>query len=150
MKILVTGFNPFHNLKINTTMPIIEQLINHSDFDLQSEILRTEFDFVIQKIPEILEKLKPDVYVALGTSSRTNVIQIERFAVNLKDCIYADNAESKPKEEKIFLDAPTAYQNPISMIPLVEVLAQKKIPAEISNSAGTFVCNTAMFTALHL
>jgi pyroglutamyl-peptidase len=65
------------------------------------------------------------------------------------DSTMPDNEGYKPEDEPIFEGAPAAYFSTLPVKAIVNALREAKIPASVSNTAGTYVCNTAMFTALH-
>ena len=104
----------------------------------------------IQKLSKEIEKVKPDIVISTGEAGGRAQISIERVAININDASIKDNEGNKPKDEKIFKDGKNAY---FSLLPIKKILKEltgDSIPAYISNSAGTFVCNNVMYGLLYL
>ena len=148
MKILVTAFDAFLKVKQNCTVAVLQRLpMDFGNDQLYPHLLPTEFAKAGTRIAALLSEIVPDIAVSLGMAPNSSVVQLERFAVNLVDTRYPDNAGYKADEEVIQALAPTAYQVP-GLASLRDALRKVGIAAAVSNSAGTFVCNNTMYRAL--
>lgn len=150
MKVLVTGFEPFGGEKINPSWGAVKELPEKiGNAEIIKHQLPVSFKGVKEKLPKIIEDVRPDVVVLTGQAGGRVNITVERVAINVMDARMEDNEGYKPEDEPIFEDAPAAYFATIPVKRIVNALRENKIPAMVSNSAGTYVCNTAMYTALH-
>ncbi|MCO6040752.1 pyroglutamyl-peptidase I [Thermococcus alcaliphilus] len=150
MKVLVTGFEPFGGEKINPSWEAVKELPEKiGNAEIIKHQLPVSFKGVKEKLPKIIEDVRPDVVVLTGQAGGRVNITVERVAINVMDARMEDNEGYKPEDEPIFEDAPAAYFATIPVKRIVNALRENKIPAMVSNSAGTYVCNTAMYTALH-
>ncbi|NJE08432.1 pyroglutamyl-peptidase I [Thermococcus sp. M39] len=150
MKVLVTGFEPFGGEKVNPSWEAVKML---PDVIGNAEIVKYQLPVSFKKVrellPEIISKEKPEVIILTGQAGGRVNITVERVAINVMDSTKEDNDGYKPEDEPIFEDAPAAYFSTLPIKRIVKALRENKIPAMVSNTAGTYVCNTAMFTALH-
>ena len=151
MKILITGFDPFDKDDINPSIELVKKIDEKID---NAQIFKVEIPTVFKKSGEILEenikKIRPDVILCIGQAGGSPSISVERIAINIDDARIADNLGEKPIDEKIRVDGENAYFSNLPIKKIVEEIKKEKIPAEISNSAGTFVCNHLMYEALYL
>src|SRR5690606_11237570 len=137
-KLLVTGFEPFGEDKINPTQVLInawkEEKFECTQIYLEG--LPVSFKKVNKFLKELFDKIKPDYAIHLGLAGGRSGISIERVAVNIMDARIPDNDNFQPIDEPIIEDGPSAY---FSTLPVKEVLYElrnKGIPTVISNSAG--------------
>lgn len=151
MKILVSGFDPFGGEKVN---PAIESVKKLPDTILGAEIIKLEIPTVIgksiQKIEEAVELHKPDVVISVGQAGGRTDITVERVGVNVDDCRIPDNEGNQPIDEKIVKDGPDAYFVTLPIKAMVEHIQKKGVPASVSNTAGTFICNHVTYGVRHL
>lgn len=151
MKILVTGFDPFGGEKIN---PAIESVKRLPDKILDAEIIKLEIPTVIgksvDKIREKIKEVEPDVVLSIGQAGGRPDITIERVGINCDDCRIKDNEGNQPIDEKVVEDGPAAYFATIPIKAMVEHIKEGKIPASVSNTAGTFICNHVLYGVCHI
>lgn len=107
------------------------------------------FSGVREILPRLIVKERPDAVILTGQAGGRPNITVERVAINVMDSTMPDNEGYKPEDEPVFEGAPAAYFATIPVKAIVKALREAKIPAAVSNTAGTYVCNAAMFTALH-
>lgn len=151
MKILITGFDAFNSEKINPSSLILERLADNIDsHKIEKLILPTAFYKVQDLIEEKILAYKPDIIISLGQAGGRSEITVERVAINIADASISDNDGKKPIDEKIRLDGENAYFSSLPIKAIVENLRQAEIPAAVSNSAGTYVCNFVMYNDLYL
>lgn len=150
MKILITGFDAFGGEKINPASLILDKLGDEIDGNkIEKLIIPTAFFKVADLIERKIVDLRPDIVISLGQAGGRSDITVERVAINIADASIADNDGKKPIDEKIRWDGENAYFSTLPIKALVENLRKNNIPASVSNSAGTFVCNFVMYNDLY-
>lgn len=150
MKVLVTGFEPFGGEEINPSWEAVKGLPNEIEgADIIKFQLPVTFSGVREILPRLIVKERPDAVILTGQAGGRPNITVERVAINVMDSTMPDNEGYKPEDEPVFEGAPAAYFATIPVKAIVKALREAKIPAAVSNTAGTYVCNAAMFTALH-
>lgn len=151
MKILVTGFNPFGGEKVNPSLEAVKLL---PDEILGAEIIKLEIPtvrgkaFEVQK--EVIESERPDVVVNIGQAGGRPDITVERIGINVDDYRIPDNEGNQPVDEKIIEEGPDAYFVTLPIKSIVLKIQDNQIPASISNTAGTFLCNHVTYCMAHL
>ncbi len=150
MKILVTAFDAFNKEPINPSLMMLEaladELFGHT---IVKQVLPTVFgdsaDLVLQRIAEV----EPDAVLCLGQAGGRTAITLERVAINVNDASIADNAGKQPTDEPIVAGGPVAYFSTLPNKAMVSAMREADIPAQISNTAGTYVCNQVLYAVLH-
>lgn len=152
MTLILTGFGPFKSYKVNPAEKVSSKLngCRVLDEEIVSYALPVSYKVVIKKVKEIIMLHKPSVFIGLGLAGGRPNITLERVAINIMDATSPDIDGYKPSDERIFLDGPAAYFSTLPIKQIVKELRSNGIPAMVSNSAGTYVCNTLMYTALHI
>ena len=136
--ILVTGFEPFATSSLNPSGEIVKALIGD---DLVTAILPVVFFFFFSQLKELIDLHKPTAVLCLGQAEGRSAMTPERIAINLDDARIPDNAGNQPKEQKIIADGADGYFSTQPIEQMVTSMKAAGIPASISLSAGTFVCN---------
>jgi pyroglutamyl-peptidase len=137
-KILVTGFEPFATSSLNPSGEIVKAL---NAPDLVTAILPVVFGQASAQLRELIDLHKPTAVLCLGQAEGRSAMTPERIAINLDNARIADNAGNQPLEQRIIVDGPDGH---FSTLPIEKMVASMKaagIPASISLSAGTFMCN---------
>lgn len=151
MKILVTGFDPFGGESIN---PAIESVKRLPDTIAGAEIIKMEIPTVFHKsinvIDEAIKEHDPDVILSIGQAGGRYDITVERIGINCDDARIADNEGNQMIDELVFADGPAAYFVNLPIKAMVSEIQKAGIPASVSNSAGTFVCNHITYGVRHL
>ena len=151
MKILVTGFDPFGGEKIN---PAIESVKKLPDTIAGAQIIKLEIPTVCHKslkvIDEAIATHHPDVILSIGQAGGRTDITVERVGINVDDCRIPDNEGNQIIDEPVYADGPDAYFVNLPIKAMVENILSKKIPASVSNTAGTFVCNHVTYGVRYL
>jgi pyroglutamyl-peptidase len=151
MKILISAFEPFNNEKINASLESVRLIkSNISNFKIEKIILPVVFGKAIKILDKKIEESNPDIVISTGEAGGRAKISIERVAINVNDALIKDNEGNKPKDEKVFKDGKNAYFSLLPVKKILKELIRNSIPAYISNSAGTFVCNNVMYGLLYL
>ena len=148
-RILLTGFEPFHEYKINSSWSLVDSFENTiSDLECIKLRLPVEFKAVSNLVPEMLKQYQPHIVLAFGQCTGDS-IRIERVALNLDDARTADNSGYTPIDEPIHADGKNAYFSSLPIKAIQHAVVAKNIPAVISNSAGTYVCNHLFYELLY-
>ncbi len=150
MKILITGFDAFGGEKINPASLILNKLGDEIDgHRLEKLFLPTKFVGSADILEKKIIKTRPDIIISLGQAGGRTDITVERVAINIADASIADNDGKMPIDEKIRWDGENAYFSTLPIKAIVENLRKEEIPASVSNTAGTYVCNFIMYNDLY-
>lgn len=151
MKILITGFDPFGKETINPALEALKQL---PAMILDAEIIKLEIPTVFHTSLEMIEDAiityDPDVILSIGQAGGRSEITVERIGINCDDACIPDNEGNQMIDEPIDRNGPAAYFVNVPIKAMVENMKQAGIPASISNSAGTFVCNHVTYGVRHI
>jgi pyroglutamyl-peptidase len=151
VKVLITGFNPFGGEKINPSFEAVRKL---EAVIAGAEIVRIEiptvFNKSIMELEKAIVKENPDIVICVGQAGGRFDLTIERVAINVDDARIPDNEGNQPIDKAIFETGENAYFSSLPIKAMVEEIREAGIPASLSNSAGTFVCNHLMYGLLHL
>ena len=148
MKIIVTGFDPFGGEKINPSIECVKALPDIEGVELIRLELPTVFKESAKRLNEVINDVKPDAVLSVGQAGGRAGITMERIAINVDDARIPDNISQQPIDEAIQLDGEAAYFTTLPIKRIVKAIREAGISAEVSNSAGTFVCNHIMYQSL--
>lgn len=150
MKIIVTGFAPFLNNDMNPTLEVVRLLPRnmkgHQLIPIELPVLYDESFKILQ---DYIEKESPDVVICLGLAQGRTAITPERIAINLDDSRGQDNNGTVRTDREIIKGGKNALYSTLPIKEMVTRIQEKKIPAQISNTAGLYVCNNIMYNLLH-
>lgn len=151
MKILVTGFDPFGGEKVNPALEAVKSLPSEIH---GAEIHWVEIQTVFYRSAEVLEaeivRFQPDAVLCIGQAGGRASLTPERVAINQDDARIPDNQGNQPIDTPIRLDGQAAYFSTLPIKAMVQAIKEEGLPATVSNTAGTFVCNHLMYQALYL
>jgi pyroglutamyl-peptidase len=151
-KVLVTGFEPFGGEPVNPALEAIKLLATKTFVNV--EVITKKLPAVFHKSNRILkiamDEVKPDIVICVGQAGGRNDITVERVAINVDDAKIPDNEGNQPIDARIVEDGPTAYWSGLPIKAIVEKMREAGVPASISQSAGTFVCNHTFYGLSHL
>ena len=148
-KLLVTGFEPFHKATTNPTKDIVQILETENIEGLTTAVLPVEFGRSWQILKELIETHKPEIVISLGQAEGRSQITPEKIAINLDNARIPDNAGNSPINKAIVSGAPDGIFSTLPIEDYVETLKAADIPASISFSAGTYVCNHLFYLLQH-
>lgn len=148
-RILLTGFEPFLKFKINPTMEVVEALDGKifEDYEICGRVLNVDFNESSKQLKEYIDEVQPDIILSLGLAGGRYKITPERIAINMKDG-EPDNNGFAPVDAKIHEAGDDAYLTNLPIRRMVDRLNNEGYPAEISNTAGTYLCNNIMYEGL--
>lgn len=151
--ILLTGFEPFGGETINPSW-LAAQLAAERLTALGQEAVAVEVPCVfgrsIEVLAEALESFRPAVVLCVGQAGGRGSVSIERVAINVDDARIPDNAGNQPIDEPVLADGPAAYFSTLPVKACREAVAGLDIPVEVSQTAGTYVCNHIFYGLMHL
>jgi pyroglutamyl-peptidase len=151
---LITGFDTFGNNSFNPSEMVVNSLpeeiaVPQGTAVVSSAVLATCCKQSWKQLQQALSRTNPDVLLMTGLAQKRDRLSIERFALNIRDYRIPDNAGHTWKDGQIVRGAPEAMRTNVPLDELEEHLWDNDYPCEISNHAGTFVCNDAYFRALN-
>lgn len=151
MKILITGFDPFGSNLINPSIEAVKLLPTKL---LNVDIITLEVPTVLNQSIELVQQAihhhQPDCVLSVGLAQGRQGLTIERVAININDFRIADNQNNQPIDTKVVEDGPDAYLLSVPIKAMMVKCLENNIPASISNTAGTFVCNHLAYGVAHL
>ena len=149
--LLLTGFEPFGGETLNPSWEVARALTGEviGSMRVQSLQLPCVFAQAPQVLQAALAKLSPQAVLCLGQAEGRSEVTPERVAINIMQARIPDNAGAQPQEESVVPDGPAAYFTGLPLTRIVQRLRELDIPASISNSAGTFVCNQVFYGLQH-
>ena len=151
MKILVSGFDPFGGESVNPACEAVKLL---PDTIAGAEIIKlqvpTQFALSGTVLETAVNGYRPDAVICVGQAGGRSAITPERVAINLADASIPDNAGDQPVDEPIRKDGAPAYFTSLPVKAMVQKMRAAGIPAALSYTAGSFVCNSLMYTLLYL
>ena len=148
--ILVTGFEPFGGEGVNPSWEICKRLPREiAGRRVETCRVPCEFRTAIEVVAESIERLQPELVVSIGQAGGRSQLGVERVAINVDDARAPDNAGNQPVDEPVAENGPPAYFATLPVKAMVAAMRRAGIPAELSNTAGTYVCNHLMYGVLH-
>jgi len=149
--ILLTGFEPFGGSPVNPSQQIVEALAADAPpgVALRTTLLPVDTLGAPDAIRVAIDAIQPSAVVMLGQAGRRTAVSIERVAINVLDFRIPDNSDRQPVDEPVVPSGPAAYFSTLPIKAIVQAVRQAGVPAAVSNTAGTYLCNQAMYIALH-
>ncbi|WP_068784039.1 pyroglutamyl-peptidase I [Paenibacillus phocaensis] len=150
-KLLLAGFEPFGGEPINPAIETVRRLrgCEVGSYEVVGLELPTVFGQSLERLLEAIKETEPEVVIALGQAGGREGISFERIAVNLSDAAISDNAGNQPVDVPVVPEGPAAYWTTLPVKRLADRLGAVGIPASLSLSAGTFVCNHLFYGLMH-
>ncbi|WP_345831163.1 pyroglutamyl-peptidase I [Erwinia sp. HDF1-3R] len=149
--VLITAFEPFDGERVNPSWEAVRHL--HERMICGAHVVAKQlpcvFNESLRVLNETLDALKPDLVIAVGQAGGRTDISVERVAININDARIPDNAGNQPIDEATVEDGPAAYFSTLPIKAIVEGIREAGIPATVSQTAGTYVCNHVMYGLLH-
>ncbi|MBQ9495393.1 MAG: pyroglutamyl-peptidase I [Treponema sp.] len=150
MKLLLTAFDPFGGDKVNPALEAVKLVTSpKKNIQIVKVIVPTVFKKSIKKVAAAIAKEKPDVVLCIGQAGGRFDMTPERVAINVDDARIKDNEGNQPIDMPIFEDGAPAYFSTLPIKAMVQAIRKAGIPASVSNTAGTFVCNHLMYGVLY-
>lgn len=151
MKALVTAFEPFGGDSANASLEAIRRLPARADaLEIETAVLPTSYARSLPALEAAIARAKPDVVLGVGQAGARAALCVERVAINLQDAEIADNDGARPVDAPVVAGGPAAYLATLPVRAAVAGLRAAGLPAQLSMSAGTFVCNHVFYGLMHL
>lgn len=150
-KVLLTGFEPFGGESINPSGEIARQLHGMviGGHRVLGALLPCVFGAAITELKKQIRATKPALIVCVGQAGGRAEITPERVAINVDDARIPDNAGRQPVDRPVVRGGPAAYWSTLPIKAIVAELRRREIPAAVSQTAGTFVCNHVFYGLMH-
>ena len=151
-RVLVTGFEPFDGEPINPSWEVARRLDGWqcADHVVAARCLPCDFGVVREELARALAALSPEIVIAVGLAGGRADISLERVAINVNDARIRDNAGAQPIDEPVVAGGPPAYFTTLPVKAILQRLRSAGLPAQVSNTAGTFLCNQVFYVLQHL
>ncbi|AML59606.1 Pyrrolidone-carboxylate peptidase [Serratia rubidaea] len=149
--VLITGFEPFDGERVNPSWEVVKQLndMELSGVRIVARQLPCVFGASLTALNAAIDELAPQMVLAVGQAGGRSDISLERVAINIDDARIPDNQGQQPIDEPIVADGPAAYFSTLPIKAVVDSMREAGIPASVSQTAGTYVCNHVMYGLLH-
>lgn len=149
--VLITGFEPFGGESVNPSWEVVKQL---NELELAGACI------VVRQLPCVfgeslvalntaIDEIQPVLVLSVGQAGGRTDVTLERVAINVDDARIPDNQGQQPIDQAIVADGPAAYFSTLPIKAMVNVMREAGIPAAVSQTAGTYVCNHVMYGLLH-
>ena len=149
--ILVTGFEPFGAHSENPSQQLAKAIDGRRvhDHAVRGEVLPVHHAEAAARVAALVSELRPRAIVQLGLANGRARVALERVAVNVLDYAIPDNAGRRIVDEPCVPGGPVAYLSTLPLTAMLAALSADGVPAYISNTAGTYLCNQVMYATLH-
>ena len=151
--VLLSGFAPFDGAELNESWEAVRESVPAlvaRGVDAEAVELPVEFGAGSALLTEAVRALRPSLVVAVGLAAGRSAITPERVAINLRDARIPDNVGASPVDEPVVPGAPVGRFSTLPIKAMVAALAADGVPAAVSQTAGTYVCNDVFYALQHL
>ena len=151
--VLLSGFAPFDGAATNESWEAVREAVPAlvaRGVDAEAVELPVEFGTASERLAEAVRGLRPRLVVAVGLAAGRTAITPERVAINIRDARIPDNAGASPVDEPVVPGAPVGRFSTLPVKAMVAALEADEVPAVVSQTAGTYVCNDVFYTLQHL
>ena len=151
MRVLLTGFEPFDGAAINPSWEAVCALDRwrFGEVQVHAQRLCCVFGQALRELDAAIDAIRPALVIAVGQAGGRSEITPERIAINIDDGRICDNAGCQPIDQPVIAGAPAAYFSTLPIKAMVRELRAAGVPASVSNTAGTFVCNHIFYGLMH-
>ncbi|GGS69863.1 pyrrolidone-carboxylate peptidase [Planobispora rosea] len=153
MRALLTGFEPFDGSAVNPSweaVQLVEREQAVQQLVVHSVLLPCVFGEATWRLREAIVEHEPEVVICVGQAGGREAVTVERIAINLDDARIPDNAGEQPIDQPVVPGGPAAYFSTLPVKACVAAARKAGVPASVSHSAGTFVCNHVFYGLMHL
>jgi pyroglutamyl-peptidase len=150
VKALITGFAPFGGDAINPSYEAVRRLpARVGSLEVATAELPTSFARAARQLRALIAREQPAIVLCVGLAADRPAISVERIAINLCHARIADNDGAQPLDKPVIARAPAAYFSTLPVSAIVKALTRAGLRAEMSLSAGAFVCNQVFYRMMH-
>ena len=149
--VLLTGFDAFGGDAINPSWLAVQSLSGEliAGHVVIAAQLPTTFASSIKVLDRLLRTHQPALVICVGQAGGRSALSIERIAINVQDARIADNDGAQPIDLPVAITGPAAYFSTLPIKAMLHAISLAKLPVEISQTAGTFVCNQVFYALMH-
>lgn len=150
--ILLTGFAPFGGDALNPSWLIAQALHGQhiAGHVVVAAQLPTVFGQSLQRLSELVQAQQPSLTLCLGLAGGRSALSLERIGINVNDARIPDNTGAQPVDTPVVAEGPAAYFSNLPIKAMLRAVSRTGVPCEISQTAGTFVCNHVLYGLMHL
>src|SRR3954471_19260435 len=150
MRALVTAFEAFGGADTNASAAAVARLPPRiAAIEIITAQLPTSYARGAHALIHEIERAAPQLVLCVGEAHERKQLNVERIAINLKDARLADNDGAQPVDTPVVAGGPAAYFSSLPVRAICDALVETELPAVLSYSAGTFVCNHVFYTLMH-
>ena len=150
MKILLTAFQPFGGEAVNPAEVAVGRVAEEvRGAQIVKISVPVVFGKAVETVRAAMEREQPDVVLCIGQAGGRFGMTPERVAINLDDARIPDNEGNQPLDRPIFEDGAPAYFTQLPVKAMVTAMREAGVPASLSYTAGTYVCNHLMYGVLY-
>ncbi|WP_033347235.1 pyroglutamyl-peptidase I [Kitasatospora aureofaciens] len=151
-RVLITGFEPFDGADVNPSWEVARLVADTPPDGLLVTPIRLScvFGQAAEELRAAIREFTPDLVVCLGQAAGRPDVTVERVAINVDDARIPDNAGRQPVDQPVAPGGPAAYFSTLPVKACVAAVRQAGVPASLSHTAGTFVCNHVFYALMHL
>lgn len=149
-KLLMTGFDPFGGETINPSWEAVRRLPERiGDIEIIKMQIPTVFGKAFECVLDAAKRIQPDFILSVGQAGGRKGVTPEVVGINLREASIPDNEGNLIRNEPVVKDAPAAYFSTVPVREMVKNMKEAGLPANLSYSAGAFVCNDTLYSLLH-
>jgi pyroglutamyl-peptidase len=150
--VLLFGFEPFGGEDINPAQEVVRELAGEriAGHRVVPAELPVTFEGALAALTEAIAREQPSLVIGIGQAGGRARISLERVAINLIDARIPDNAGQQPVDSPVIAGSPTAYFSTLPVKAMLAAMQSAGVPAELSFSAGSYVCNAAFYALMHV
>jgi pyroglutamyl-peptidase len=154
--VLLTGFEPFGDDRwrpnpVNPSWLAVQAL--HGEGIVGHQVVAAElpcvFDGSTTELRRLIRLYKPVLVICVGQAGGRSAVSLERVAINVNDARIPDNLDAQPIDTPVAANGPPAYFSTLPIKAMLQALQKADVPAEVSQTAGTFVCNHVFYGLMH-
>lgn len=149
MKILVTAFEPFGADDENASLEVLKRLSAPDGCELIKTVVPVVFGKAVEKVNGLIDLERPDAVICLGQAGGRKAISLERKAVNICRTVDPDNEGNCPENTPVIAGGADVLESMLPVGLMRKCLQDAGIASELSDSAGTYVCNSLMYGMLY-
>ena len=149
--ILLSGFEPFGGATSNPSWDAVERVAANwaGPHELHTARLPTAFVESAERLNALIGLLRPDIVLSIGVAEGRAAVTPELIAINRIDARIPDNAGDQPQGAAVVPGGPDGLFSTLPVKAMVAAIRAAGVPASLSYSAGTFVCNSIFYAAMH-
>ncbi|MES2281056.1 MAG: pyroglutamyl-peptidase I [Pseudomonadota bacterium] len=150
--VLLTGFDAFGGASVNPSWMAVQALNGEvlAGHELIAAQIPTTFAGSVRELARLVRVHKPALVICVGQAGGRSAISLERIAINIADASIADNEGAQPVDVPVNPKGPAAYFSTLPIKAMLVALQKAGIPAEVSQTAGTFVCNHVFYALMNI